>query len=120
MEDNELLSRSRSLRKNMTKEENKLWYQFLRKYPIQFKRQYTIGSYIVDFYCYKARLIVELDGSQHCEPNELEYDRRRTEYLESQGYQVRRYSNLDVMRQFSAVCEDIDRVATTRAEITNG
>ncbi len=63
-----MLSRSHDLRKRMTTEENTLWYRFLRKYPLQFKRQYVIGNYIVDFYCYKAKLIVELDGSQHCDP----------------------------------------------------
>ncbi len=120
MEDSDLLANSRHLRKNMTKEENKLWYQFLRKYPLQFKRQYPMGSYIVDFYCYKARLIVELDGSQHCEPEKQKYDQRRTEYLESQGFQVLRFSNLDVVRQFSAVCCQIDSIARARANPSRG
>ena len=66
--------RAQILRKNMTKEERHLWYDFLKAYPIQFKRQYPIGNYIVDFYCYKARLVVELDGSQHCEPEAISYD----------------------------------------------
>ncbi len=120
MDEKEMLIRSRKLRQSMTKEENRLWYQFLRKYPLQFKRQYIIGSYIADFYCYKARLIVELDGSQHCEPKDIQYDRKRTQFLESLGYQVLRISNLDVLHQFSSVCEYIDRIARQRAEEFGG
>ncbi len=100
----------------MTKEENKLWYQFLKTYSIQFKRQYQIGPYIVDFYCFQSRLIVELDGSQHCEPEAVEYDRKRTEHLSSQGYLVIRISNLDVMQKFRDVCEYIDRIAKMRKQ----
>ncbi len=111
-----MLSRSQELRKRMTTEENTLWYRFLRKYPLQFKRQYVVGNYIVDFYCYKAKLIVELDGSQHCSPTGVAYDEKRTAYLESQGYQVIRVSNLDVTRQLPAVCDMIDRIARSRAE----
>ena len=69
----------------MTKEENLLWYQFLRRYPCQFRRQYVIGNYIVDFYCHRAKLVVELDGSQHYDPAEMEKDAQRTRYLESLG-----------------------------------
>ncbi len=112
-----MLSRSQKLRKDMTKEEKKLWYQFLRKYPVQFRRQYIIGNYIVDFYCYQARLIVELDGSQHYEPAEKAKDAIRTAYLESQGLQVVRYSNLDVDHRFRSVCEDIDRIIEARLRI---
>ncbi len=92
----------------MTKEENLLWYRFLRLYPLQFRRQYQIGPYIVDFYCYRARLIVELDGSQHCEPEALAYDQRRTAFLQQQGLRVLRISNLDVLRSFRSVCTHID------------
>ena len=73
---------SQELRKNMTKEERHLWYDFLKPYPIPIHRQYSFGEYIVDFYCHKAKLVIELDGSQHCEPEKEEYDRKRTEYLE--------------------------------------
>ncbi len=104
-----LTSRSQQLRKNMTKEENLLWHNFLKKYPLQFRRQYVIGNYIVDFYCHKGKLAVELDGSQHYEPDEQRKDVERTEYLLSQGVQVLRFSNLEVLRQFRAVCEVIDR-----------
>ena len=103
-----LTENARNLRKRMTKEEAHLWYQFLCRYKPRFHRQYVIGNYIADFYCHKAKLVVELDGSQHCAPEEMEYDQRRTEYLRSQGLEVLRFSNLDVMRQFQSVCEVID------------
>jgi very-short-patch-repair endonuclease len=105
---------SQQLRKEQTKEENLLWYRFLRTYPLQFRRQYVIGSYIVDFYCHKARLAIELDGSQHYEPEELQKDRQRTAYLETQGVQVLRFTNLEVLRQFDAVCEKIDMCVKAR------
>ncbi len=60
-----LIPRAKELRKNMTKQENHLWYDFLRIYPVRFQRQKTIDNYIADFYCHKAKLIIELDGSQH-------------------------------------------------------
>ena len=103
-----LPSVSQELRKAQTKEEARLWYQFLCRYPLRFHRQYVIGNYIVDFYCHKAKLVVELDGSQHCEPDEIEYDKKRTAYLQSQGLEVLRFSNLDVMSRFRDVCEAID------------
>ena len=103
-----LTNHARALRKTMTKEEAYLWYQFLSRYKPRFHRQYVIGNYIVDFYCHKARLVVELDGSQHTDPGNIEYDQARTTYLHSQGLEVLRFSNLDVMRQFSGVCESID------------
>ena len=117
MEQEKLLRNSQKLRKNMTKEERHLWYDFLRTYPIQFKRQYTVGCYIVDFYCYQARLVVELDGSQHCEPTAIEYDRRRTEYLQQQGLYVLRLSNRDVATQFRSVCETIDIAVRDRLRV---
>ena len=104
------------MRKQMTKEERHLWYDFLKSYPVQFKRQYSIGTYIVDFFCYKAKLIVELDGSQHCEPQAVEYDRRRTDYLQKQGFLVLRFSNSDVMTQFRAVCETINAAVQNRVQ----
>ena len=116
MEQKNLLRNSQNLRKNMTKEERHLWYDFLKEYPVQFKRQYVIGSYIVDFYCYQARLVVELDGSQHYEPNAVEYDRNRTAYLQKQGLLVMRFSNLDVITQFRAVCEAIDTAVNNRMQ----
>ena len=115
MERNEKLTkRSQTLRCNMTKEEAHLWYQFLCRYPLRFRRQYVIGNYITDFYCHQARLVVELDSSQHYTPEEQEYDKRRTAYLESQGLFVLRFSNLDVLRKFRSVCELIDITAKER------
>ncbi len=98
----------------MTKEERKLWYDFLKNYPIQFKRQYHIGCYIVDFYCYRAKLIVELDGSQHYNGEVIQYDRNRTEYLESQGFLVLRFPNTDISQNFRAVCDYIHGIVQTR------
>ena len=92
----------------MTKEERHLWYDFLKSYLVPFHRQYSFKNHIVDFYCHQAGLVLELDGSQHCCPEEIEYDRKRTEFLEAKGLYVLRISNLDVMRQFRGVCEMID------------
>ncbi|MDY5641834.1 MAG: endonuclease domain-containing protein [Candidatus Faecousia sp.] len=105
---------AQTLRKNMTKEENLLWYPFLRRCPCQFRRQYVIGNYIVDFYCHRAKLVVELDGSQHYTPEEVEKNARRTRYLESLGLQVLRFSNLDVLRRFRVVCEAINLTVQER------
>ena len=105
---------SQMLRRNMTREERHLWYDFLKTYPVQFHRQYSFENYIVDFYCHKARLVLELDGSQHCEPMDMEYDRKRTDFLESKGLYVLRISNLDVMREFRGVCAMIDLAVRDR------
>jgi len=105
---------SQNLRKNMTKEERHLWYDFLKSYPVPFHGQYSFENYIVDFYCHQARLVLELDGSQHCTPEEIEYDRKRTAFLESQGMYVLRISNLDVMRRFRGVCDMIDLAVQSR------
>ena len=88
----------------------------LCRYKPRFHRQYVIGNYIADFYCHEAKLVVELDGSQHFDPGTLEYDSKRTEYLCSQGLLVLRFSNLDVMRRFRSICEAID-IAVKRDEI---
>ena len=102
------------LRAEMTKEERKLWYDCLSSYPVRFYRQRIIGSYIVDFFCYQARLVVELDGSQHCEKLEQQRDLKRTKYLESLGLKVIRFSNLDVLRNFGGVCTAIDLTVRER------
>ena len=108
---------SQQLRKNMTKEERHLWYDFLKNYPVPFHRQYSFENYIVDFYCHRAGLVLELDGSQHCTPEEAAYDAQRTAFLESKGLCVLRISNLDVNRQFRAVCELVDMTVRNRLEI---
>ena len=106
---NRLTPLSQKLRREMTKEERKLWYCFLRTYPVRFHRQYVIDHYIVDFYCHKARLIVELDGSQHFEPEKQMYDQTRTAVFLEKGMTVQRFSNLDVLQRFDSVCQTIDQ-----------
>jgi len=85
-----------------------LWYDFLREYPIKFTRQKVLGKYIADFYCAKANLIIELDGSQHYEDESLISDEKRTAYLEQYGIKVIRISNLDILKNFEGVCMYID------------
>ena len=104
-----LMPNAKSLRKNMTKEERHLWYDFLKKLPITVHRQKVLGNYIVDFYVASKKLVIELDGSQHYEDAHKAKDEKRDQYLESLGLQVVRYTNLDVNAYFEAVCEDIYR-----------
>jgi very-short-patch-repair endonuclease len=104
-----LISRAKELRKNMTKEEKRLWYDFLSKYPIRFQRQKVIDNYIVDFYCHQAKLVVELDGSQHFSPEAVTYDDTRTKALENRGLCVIRFTNNDIHHHFEGVCQQIDR-----------
>ena len=92
----------------MTKEERHLWYDFLRDYPVRFLRQKVIDNYIADFYCHDARLIIELDGSQHYEEQNATRDQIRTEQIEQRGLMVIRIPNNEVMRNFQGVCEFID------------
>ena len=99
---------AKELRKNMTKEERHLWYDFLRNYPEKFTRQKVLGKYIADFYCAKANIVIELDGSQHYEDERLINDEKRTEYLKQYGIKVVRISNLDVLKNFEGVCMYID------------
>ncbi len=99
---------AQALRKNMTPWERKLWYDFLKGYPVRFQRQKAIGNYIVDFYCAKARLVVELDGGGHYTAEQAEKDEARTKGLESMNLKVVRICNLDIDRNFRGVCEYID------------
>ena len=105
-----LTSNAKALRKNMTKEERHLWYDFLRNYPIRFLRQKVIDNYIVDFYCHEARLVIELDGSQHYEDDGLLRDKIRTERIEGSNLTVIRIPNNAVTTNFRGVCEYIDSV----------
>ena len=114
MEQKELRQRSQELRRNMTKEERHLWYDFLKGYPVPFKRQYSVGIYYADFYCYQAKLIVELDGSQHWEPEKVKSDAERTAYLQTQGFLVLRFSNRDIWERFRGVCEAVDAAVQER------
>ena len=99
---------AKQLRKNMTPWERKLWYEYLRNYPVRFQRQKAIGKYIVDFYCAKIGLIIELDGSGHYTAEQAEKDVVRTKELEAMGLTVLRICNVDVHRNFRGVCECID------------
>ena len=100
------------LRNNATKEENHLCYDFLKSYPIQFNRQRIISGFIVDFYCDKAKLVIELDGKQH--ENAKEYDRERSLVFAKYNLVVLRYKNIDINDRFKAVCEEIDKVVQKR------
>ena len=109
-----LTARAQALRKNMTKEERRLWYEYLRNHPIQFRRQVTFGNCILDFYCAAARLAIELDGSQHYEPAGQQYDLERTAFLNGIGIEVLRFSNTDVMQNLRGVCQIIDLTVERR------
>ena len=116
----QLVSNAKALRKDMTKEERHLWYDFLRNYPVRFLRQKVIGHYIVDFYCASAKLVIELDGSQHFDAEGLAYDQQRTSYLEQFDLQILRIPNNDVMCNFPGVCEYIDLHVKNRiAQLSN-
>ena len=99
-----MIPRAKELRKPMTKQERNLWYDFLKDYSPRFQRQKTIGSYIVDFYCHKAKLVIELDGSQHYEEHAKAYDNERTRFLEAAGLDVIRFPNAAVDHDFEGVC----------------
>ena len=112
--DENLKSNARSLRKSMTPWERKLWFLFLRNYSAKVYRQRIIGPYIVDFYCPKARLVIELDGSQHFMPEEQDADAVRKAALESRGCAVLRFPNADLDRHFTEVCEAIHNAIQSR------
>ena len=105
----DLVPFAKELRKNMTKEERHLWYDFLRGYPVRFTRQKVLGKYIADFYCAQAKLVIELDGSQHYDESELLKDAERTAFLEGYDIKVLRIPNNELNKNFRAVCEYIDR-----------
>lgn len=100
---------ARELRKNMTPWERKLWFLFLKDYPIRFQRQKCIDNYIVDFYCFKAKLVIELDGGGHYNPQSKQNDENRTKELEKYGLKVIRFCNTDVDKNFYSVCTVIDQ-----------
>ena len=96
-------------RKEMTPWERKLWYCFLSRYPIRFQRQKCIDNYVVDFYCFKAKLVIELDGGGHYDPESQRKDNFRTKVLEGYGLKVIRFCNIDIDKNFYGVCTVIDR-----------
>ena len=106
----QLVPLARALRKNMTKEERRLRYDFLRDYPVRFSRQKVLGRYIADFYSAEAKLIIELDGSQHYEDENIRKDARRTEFLEAYGLRIIRVANNEITENFDGVCDYIDAV----------
>ena len=107
----DLTDYAKTLRKSMTKEERHLWYDFLRTYPVRFSRQKVLGKYIADFYSAEAKLVIELDGSQHYEGRNMEKDAERTTFLEGYGLTVIRIPNNEVSRNFQGVCAYIDTAA---------
>ena len=104
----QLVPLAKQLRKEMTKEERHLWYDFLRTYPIRFSRQKVLGKYIADFYSAEAKMVIELDGSQHYEENNVKKDADRTAFLKNYGLTVIRIPNNEVSRNFEGVCAYID------------
>ena len=110
-----LISNAKSLRKSMTMEERRLWYDCLRLLPQKFVRQKVLGKYIADFYCASKELVIEVDGSQHYEEGGSRSDRIRTEYLEGFGLRVIRIPNNEISRNFRGVCEYIDSIVNETA-----
>ena len=114
--DNSQLENARRLRREMTPHERKLWYLFLRKYPVKIYKQRIIGRFIVDFYCASAKLVIEVDGSQHYEPQGKAYDEERSAFLSALDLAVLRFSNRDIDRDFRGVCEQIDNAIQYRLQ----
>ena len=114
--DNSQLANARRLRREMTPHERKLWHLFLRKYPVKIYKQRIIGRFIVDFYCASANLVIEVDGSQHYEPQGMVYDAERSQFLTALGLEVLRFSNWDIDRDFRGVCEQIEITIQNRLQ----
>ena len=105
---------SQKLRREMTRQEKHLWYDYLKLHPANFRRQKQFGHYSVDFYCASVKLVVELDGSQHYEPEEKQHDEDRDQKLSALGLTVLRFSNAEVDQNFNGVCATIDRAIQER------
>ena len=110
---------AKMLRKCMTPEEKKLWYRFLSKYPVRFKKQKPFGPFVLDFYCAEANLVIELDGSQHSREWNKKLDDERTYYIEQYGIKVIRYNNSRIRNHFLETCEEIDKIVKQRIEEKN-
>ena len=108
---------AKDLRRKATPQEKHLWYDFLSKYEIRFQRQKAIGNFIADFYCHQARLIIEIDGSQHFTEQGLQKDEFRTEILESYDLMIIRFTNRQINLNFRDVCEYIDEVVRERLKV---
>ena len=109
-----LLKNARELRKEMTRHEKHLWYDFLKSYPIKIYKQKIIGNYIVDFYCHTAKLVIELDGSQHYFDEGIEQDKARDVFFNNLGLKVLRFSNREIDENFKGVCEYSDLMIKNR------
>ena len=107
---------AKELRKNATPEERHLWYDFLRHYEIRFQRQKSIGNFIADFYCHKAKLVIELDGAQHYTPEGRGYDEFRTSRLEGYDRIVIRFTNWQIKTNFDGVCKFVDKIVKQRIQ----
>ena len=107
---------AKELRNNATKQENHLWYDFLREHPFQFNRQYIILNYIADFYCSKAKLVIELDGSQHYTPEGITYDTARTQMINQLKIEVLRFKNHEIDHDFKNVCKKINDAVHKRTD----
>jgi len=114
--DTKLKKQSAELRTNATKEENHLWYDYLLTYPVRFNRQRIIGEYIVDFYCSKAKLIIELNNVINNDEKANEYDYLRTQYMKNLGLQILKINNCDVLNNFKEVCKVIEAEVKRRIE----
>jgi len=115
----ELKQTARMLRNSMTPEEKHLWFDCLRRYPVRFRRQRPIDRYIADFYCPLAKLVIEIDGSQHYTDEGLMLDAIRTEVIERYGIKVIRFTNREIAENFDGVCESIHRQVLARMEERN-
>lgn len=113
-----LKENARNLRKNMTRQEKHLWYDYLKNSPVKWYKQRTVAQYIVDFYCHKARLVIELDGSQHYTEDGEEYDEIRTEILEQYQLEVLRFPNAEIDRNFEGVCCLIEEKVREKLQVS--
>ena len=116
---NKLLPCARVLRRNMTPQERKLWYDYLKDYPVKIYKQRIIASYIADFYCASARLVIEIDGSQHYTSDGEMNDFQRSKQLESYSLKVIRFTNPEIDHCFESVCDRIDKVIRWRTAPEN-
>ena len=111
---NELLNIAKILRRNMTRQEKHLWYDFLQHYPVKVYKQRIIDDFVVDFYCHQARLVIEIDGSQHYTLEGKKHDEMRTKIIEGYGLHIIRFSNKDIDEKFEGVCYTIDKTIKER------
>ena len=116
LKNNNLLDNAKKLRKNMTPQEKRLWYDYLRQYPVKIYKQRIVDNYIVDFYCHKAKLVIELDGYSHYTDEGKKEDYNRTEKLKQYGISVLRFSNSDVDNNFDCVCNKINMMIQSKIE----